>query len=164
MSDVTVTTAGDREIELRFDAFPEIARKKLRERIESLTDRLQGQSQQEAPRLTGQLRSEIIETMYEGDERIAGYVSVYAPGSAGEYAKAATLEYGSSKARRIFSRGGDKGGPLGRLSKRRTVDRMSKPARIQAFEYLRGPLEAMADVVNAELGAALDEATAEANS
>ncbi len=164
MSDsVTVTTRGDRELALRFETFPQRAHQKLLERITRITQTLEARveaARPVSPGRSGMLRSEIKDRVY-GDQpdRVAGYVQVYAPG-APEYAKAATLEYGSDKVRRVFS----KGGLVDRLSKRRLVGRMSQPAHIQEFSYLRGSLAGMQSEIQSELAAALDEAVNEANS
>ncbi len=160
---MTVITRGDRELALTCDTFPQRAHQKIQRRITDLIERLDARIQAAAPYRTGRLQSEITPKVY-GDqaERVAGYVSVYAPGVPNEYAKAATLEYGSNKARRIFQRST---GLLARLhgGRRRIVERMSAPARIQAFAYLRNPLEQMRPEVEAELNAALSETVDEAN-
>jgi hypothetical protein len=151
-----VITRGDRELGLRFDVFPDQARKKLEERIRGLTEQLDERVAAAAPVRTGKLRTEIASRTFSGQQRVAGYVSVYAPGVPTEYPKAATLEYGSNKVRRVRERLsflGRLGGVKARLVKRAA----GKPAHIAAFRYLRGPFEGM----RAEIEAALDEAIAE---
>lgn len=162
MSGAAVIT-GERELSLKFDTFPSRARQALEARITALTDALQARIEATAPVKTGKLRSEIADRVYaDNPNRIAGRVSVYAPGAAGEYAKAATLEYGSNKPRRIFKRGGGIAARVAR-GNRRIVERMSKPARIQAFRYLRNPLEEMRPEIEAELLQALSEVVDEEN-
>lgn len=162
MGDGTVITRGDRELSLRFDAFPTQVHQRLVERITTLTESLQGRVEAAAPFKTGKLRSEIKPSLY-GDQptRVAGYVSIYAPGAQSEYAKAATLEYGSDKARRRFQKGGIAARING--SKRRIVAKMTQPVRIQAFAYLRGPFDAMRPEIQAELEATLADVVAEDN-
>lgn len=158
----TVTTRGGRELALRFDAFPTRAHQKIEERIRSLVDTLEQRIEAAAPYKTGKLRSEITPKTYgEQPDRVAGYVSVFAPGAPGEYPKAATLEYGSNKVRRVFQRANI----LQRLggSQRRIVARVTKPARIQAFAYLRNPFEAMRPEIVTSLNEAIAEVVAEDN-
>jgi hypothetical protein len=161
MGGITLTTRGERELALRFEKFPAAAHKKLEARINALVERLTERAQEAAPELTGRLRTEIKGRVYaDNPERVAGYVQVVAPGVAGEYAKAATLEFGSDKARRIAERGG---GIFARLTggHRRLTARFSKPVQIRAYRYLRGPLEEIRPEVEAELAAALNEAAGE---
>lgn len=158
----TVVTRGAREISLRFEAFPRKVHDKLQERIGELTAQLQAMVEAAAPKLTGLLRSEVTERTYgDAPERIAGYVQVYAPGVPGEYAKAATLEYGTNKPRRIP----DANGVLHRFGKGQKAiqSRLTKPVHTEAFRYLRGPLEEMTPQVRASLEEAIAEVEAETN-
>lgn len=149
---------GERELAVRFETFPQDARQRIEQRINAFVDRLQGRIQGAAPYRTGRLRSEIKGRVYSTQTRVAGYVSVYAPGAPNEYPKAATLEYGSNKPRRAFERGG---GLVARLtgSRRRIVSRISKPVHIDALRYLRGPFDDLAPEFRAEIDAALNEVT-----
>ena len=155
---MAVTITGERELALKFDRFPAEAHDALEQRITSIIESLQARIEGVTPHKTGKLRSEIRSRIYSSPKRIAGYVSVYAPGDANEYPKAATLEYGSDKPRRAFEKRAELA--LGR-SKRRIVSRMSKPVHIVARRYLRGPLADMASEIQAQLEAALAEAAAE---
>lgn len=158
---MAVVTRGEREISARFDTFPSRARQKLEERITALTEQLEARVEAAAPHRTGALRSEITSRVFANQSnRVAGYVSVYAPDRPGEYPKAATLEYGSNKPRRMFERGGGIAARLG-LRQRRIANRVSKPARIEAFAYLRGPLDQMRPEIEAGLNEAVAEAAAE---
>jgi hypothetical protein len=161
MSSVNIVTRGERELALRFDTFPQRARQKLVDRMTGLVDTLRARVESAAPRKTGRLRSEIQGTVYaDNPNRVAGYVQVVAGGDSNEYAKAAALEYGTDKPRRALERTTSLAVRLGR-PRRRLLDRISKPANIDAFRYLRGPIEAMRGEVEAELSAALDEAARE---
>lgn len=147
---MSVITRGEREISARFDTFPQRAHAKLQERITALTTQLQERVQAATPVRTGLLKSEIKLSIYGSSDqnRVAGYVSVYAGGNNREYPKAATLEYGSNKARKL----GERLNASGRLERR-----ISRIPHIEAFRYLRGPFEAM----KPEIQAALEEAMAE---
>lgn len=147
----TVVTRGARELSLRFETLPERAGRQLETRISDIVGRLEVRIEQVVPTRRGQLRSEIASRTYKGnDGRIAGYVSVYAPGDPGEYAKAAALEYGTSRPRRIFARA--------TRGNRRVAARLTKPVYIRARRFLRGPFEEMAPQIRAELEEALDTA------
>lgn len=132
---------GERELALRFDEFPVEVRDRLEARmtdlVESLKSRVQG-TRPVTPGKSHKLRDEIAGRVYSSDHRVAGYVSIYAPGESEAYAKAAALEYGSNKPRRQFQR-------QGRLaarfvsSRRRIVSKLSKPVHLEAYRYLRGP-------------------------
>lgn len=157
---MTVTTRGERELTLRFDTFPARAHQRLEQRIGDLVAQLDAKSQAAAPVDTGRLRSEITEKVYgDSPDRVAGYVSVFAPGNPKEYPKAATLEYGSDKVRKIYSNSRSMLDRFGR--KRRIVERMTKAAHIQAYKYLRAPLETMRGEIEAALDGALADVAAE---
>lgn len=161
---MSVITRGDREVSLRFDTFPVRAHKKIVKRVDALTEQLRVRVEAAAPYRTGDLRSEITARVYTNKpDRVAGYVSVFAPGKPSEYPKAATLEYGSNKPRRIFERTSGIAARLG-LQKRRIVGRLSKPVRLEAFAYLRGPLAQMKPEVELSLNEAIAETAAEDSS
>lgn len=150
---MTVITRGERELSDRFESFPAFAQQKLTERIGALTEQLWEGVESAAPHRTGRLASEIASRLYSQPQRIAGYVSVYAPGGPGEYPKAGALEYGwwaaphpSGVMRRLLG------------SNRRAKARTAGATHVAARLYLRGPLAAM----RPEAVAALDEAMAEA--
>lgn len=154
---MAVTITGAREVELKFDEFPREMHGKLLERITAVTENLRARIEAAAPNKTGRLKSEIKARIFSSQNRIAGYVSVYAPGIEGEYAKAATLEYGTDKPRRAFER------IAGRFGKtrRRILDRISKPVHIEALRYIRGPFDEFTPEIQAELQSAVDEAVKE---
>lgn len=146
-----VIARGDRELSLRFETFPERAAARLEVRIAELIARLEARAEQVVPVGKGLLRSEIRGRTYKGEQgRIAGYVSVYAPSNPKrEYAKAATLEYGSNKARRLNARA--------TRGNRAVQARLSQPVSIRAYRFLRGPFEEMSQEIRDELEAALNE-------
>lgn len=160
---MTVTITGDRTLALKFDQFPDQARAALEVRITQFIDRIAAASEQHepvSPGKTGRLRSEIKARVYTSKDRIAGYVSIYAPGMPGEYAKAAALEYGSDKPRHVFQRASRMTSMLTN-SRRRMVMRVSKPVHLKAYRYLRGPFDDMLNELNAALAQALEDAVAE---
>lgn len=150
---MTVITRGEREISDRFESFPVFAQQKLTERIGALTEQLWEGVESAVPHRTGRLASEIASRLYSKPQRIAGYVSVYAPGASGEYPKAGALEYGWWAAPHPS-------GVMMRLagSNRRAKARIAGATRVAARRYLRGPLAAM----RPEVVVALDEVMAEA--
>lgn len=151
---MTVITRGEREISQRLDGFPSFLQRKLTDRIAALTEQLWEDVESVVPHRTGKLASEIASRLYSQPQRIAGYVSVYAPGRPSEYPKAGALEYGWWAAPHPTS------GVMSRLlgSNRRAKARTAGATHIAAARYLRGPLEAL----KPEAVAALDEAVAEA--
>jgi hypothetical protein len=151
---------GERSLGVRLDKFTTSSRQKIEERIRGFTEELNVRIKAAAPIKTGKLRSEISPRIFtDSEKRIAGYVSVFAPGQNTEYAKAATLEYGSNKVRRRF----EKSGIALRLNARghRISTRLGKAAHIQAYRYLRDPLEQMRPQIEAGLNEALVEAAEE---
>jgi hypothetical protein len=157
---MAVVTRGEREVSLRFDTFPSKLRAKLEQRIRELTEALDARVEAAAPFKTGQLRSEIKSRIFnDTDTRVAGYVSVFAGDLQKEYAKAATLEYGTDKPRRIP----DHGGVFRKLSvgQKRIESHLTKPAHIAAFRFLRGPLEQMRPEIQEALEQTVAEAVAE---
>lgn len=159
---MTVITRGDKELSLRFETFPAKVREKLKGRIRDVTERLAARIRAATPVKTGKLRSEeTVEIYSDSPDRIAGYVSVFAPsGSSNEYAKAATLEYGTDKPRRHKDRSSIMSRLAGR-PRRRILVAVSKPVHIEAFMYLRGPLAEMSPEIRAELDEAIEEAVVE---
>jgi hypothetical protein len=148
---MTVVTRGDRELSLRFEQFPAAAHEKLKERITGLVDDLRARAEAAAPVKSGALRSEITGRVFaDNPQRIAGYVGIQGS-QPGDYAKAAALEYGVNKPRKIIER----------LGSRRIVERLSRDVHMRAFRYLRGSIEGMRGEVEAELSAALTEAVEE---
>lgn len=154
---MAVTITGERELALKFDQFPQQIHQQLEQRIAGFVASLQAKIEGAAPRKTGKLRSEIKGRVYSSQNRVAGYVSVYAPGAPGEYAKAATLEYGSDKTRKRTSRIALKL----TTSRTRIASRISKPIHIQAYRYLRGPFDDQMSEFQTELEAMVAEAAAE---
>lgn len=164
---LTITESGARQISQRLEDFPAELHQKLAQRISGAIEELHSAVLRAVPHRTGRLASEIVERVFsDAKYRVAGYVSVYTddPGPAphNEYAKAATLEYGSSRSRAIRD---EEHGVLTRLrgSSRRIKARMSKPVDIAARRYLRGPLDALRPEILAMIEEAVAEAAGAAN-
>jgi hypothetical protein len=155
------TMRGERELTARFETITPKLREAIKARMQGIGKSLQARIQELAPYKTGLLRSEITLRVFDdAKNRVAAYVGVYAPQNpTREYPKAATLEYGSKKARKfraeVFS------ARLGRMTKRGMVERMTRPVTIQARRYLRGGLASMEGEINAEIDAAIAEVVAE---
>lgn len=158
---MAVVTRGDKEISLRFEQFPGQLKDALKAEIDELVAEALQRSQKAAPKKTGKLRGELKGRTFVGLTRVAGYVSIYAGGDSNEYVKAATLEYGSKKPRRIFKK--DVYETTKRGKKRRVVDRLTRPAVIREFRYLRGPLEEMKTEITRRLQAVLEAKVETAN-
>jgi hypothetical protein len=161
---MTIIT-GDRELDLRFQRLPAAVHARLENRMSTLVDELKARAQSAAPRRTGRLQGEIVGRVYaDSPTRVAGYVQVYAPGAPNEYPKAATLEYGSNKPRRIVERA--QSGILARLrrSRQRLLARTSSPVHIRAYRYLRGSIEGMRSEIASGLADAVTEAVNEEDS
>jgi hypothetical protein len=155
---MSVVTRGDNELKLLFDKFPRAAHDRLAERMNLLVEQLRERAQAAAPNRTGKLRREITGRVYADQaDRIAGYVSIYAPGDNKEYPKAATLEYGTDKPRRALEQRFS--ARLGRISKRRIIARVSKAVHIRAFRYLRGSLDGLRPEIESAFAEALAAAT-----
>jgi hypothetical protein len=154
---------GERKVSQQFDRFPTIAHDKLLERITALTDRLYAAVLAAEPRKTGRLAETTKRTVYDDSgRRIAGVVTVDA-----DFAKAATLEYGSHKTITI---GQIPGFARARQAKRSVKVDMKiargivgasfqRTLNITALYYLRGPLAEIADDAIIEMQGALEEAT-----
>jgi hypothetical protein len=160
-----VITRGEREIDLAFETFPTKAHELLAERITGIIDTLQARIEEAAPEKTGLLRSEIHERLYADlPQRVAGYVQVIAARDPEhEYAKAASLEYGVNKPRRVAERANRFETLTGRLERphRLLAARLGSAVHMRAFRYLRGPIEQMRPEIEGELAEALNAAAGE---
>ncbi len=156
---------GDRELAVRFEVFPDKLRERLVSRIESLTQELYERVEAATPVKTGELvGEETIRDYADQPGRIAGYVGVFAPQDpANQYAKAATLEYGTNKPRRAFER---KKVMLTELTsaRRRLVGQMSRSVHIEAIRYLRDPTKEMEPEVLAAIEEEVEGAVQDASS
>ena len=153
---MSLITRGGLELGLRFEQFPAHARALIEERIRALTAEMETGVEAATPYLTGRLRREITARVFtDGADRIAGYVSVLGDAPS-EYPKAATLEYGTDRPRRIA----DHGGVFHRLGRGQKAieSRLTRPVHIAARRYLRDPFEAIKAEAEAQLALALTTA------
>jgi hypothetical protein len=147
--DIGVFVSGDRELEQRFDAFPQFLHGRLHDAIQQKTNELRARIEALVPRRTGKLASEIVESLTDTPDHITGRVSVSA-----EWAKAGALEYGGTGRRFKVSAHQMR---LTHLWGRATavpmlveVPQSDRFTLIHAHRFMRGPLEAMrADVEEA---------------
>ena len=168
MDAIRIDIAGDRQVGLRFDEFPDALYQDLQEEVGSLSQELYGRVVWSTPSLTGTLRSEERLRLFTDPDRITGYVDIEGGDGSNEYAKAGALEYGSR----------------GRATKVATHDmkldhfwsrKLAEPIDV-VTQYLdgripniteerfeRGPLEAMQPEILSRLNAVVARATAEAN-
>lgn len=155
--DISVIITGDRDVELRFDEFPDRLRDTLRERISGLTDELAARVRGAVPKRTGKLAGEIVDELRETPDEITGIVTL-----SGEFAKAAALEYGGTG--ETFSvRAHDM--RLDHLWGRAaslvvSVPEHGRSRHDAARRFLRGPLEAMRGEVVASLNEAVQTTAA----
>jgi hypothetical protein len=156
---MTEIVRGERELKQLFETFPAWAHNRLEARIRRIVETLQERSQESAPLgKTHKLRSEFRSRVYaDQPHRIAGYVSVFAGSDTREYPKAATLEYGTDKPRRLFERAAGGALVLGRKGRKtfRIVRRITRPVHIRAFRFLRQPFEDMRPEIEAQLEEAI---------
>lgn len=154
MSDfIGIAVVGDRQVELQFETFPEIARDRLRGRLERIVSRLTGEVRALEPSRTGKLRSDTGGRVYEHQDRIAAVVGVQVDSGMGKskrgssaVGKAAALEYGST------------GRPFDVTRRGKTFQRRGG---IVERRYLRGGAAAEREQALADLQEAVNEAVAE---
>lgn len=155
---VGVEVKGAASLSVKFDEFPKEAHDAIARRFRGLVDRMESRAEEIVPKLTRRLMGEIVgRTFADNPDRVAGYVSVFDESENdpkhNEYAKAATLEYGTSKVRQLEER-------MNLFGKKIHRKAMSKPVRIIAHRYLRDPLEEIEPEVMTEVEAALAETIA----
>lgn len=164
---ILITANGARFIADELEQFPTQLHDRLKARMTDSVDALWEAVEEVVPKRTGRLASEIVRRVYAGTlRRVAGYVSVYTadPGPAphNEYAKAASLEYGTSGLRAIRD---EKNGALRRLvgSSRRIKARLGSVQAIAPRRYLRGPFESLRPGILASLEEGVSEAVVESD-
>lgn len=156
--DIKYEVAGDRQEVLRFDTFPELARKKLEAKIADLTARLFAAVTGAEPSRTGVLRGATVETIREGENFVTGRVSVR-----GDFGKAAALEYGAHRPTTVKAHEMRLTHVFGRAMAPEIVmvPSHARTPNIAEHRFLRGPLDAMRGEIVAELEAAVADAVAE---
>lgn len=151
----TVEIDTTRTIGTKFDQFPEAARGRLRAAIESLIAILYPRVVGEEPSATGKLRSETDSRVEETATRVTGAVSV-----TGEFAKAASLEYGAHGTTMVKAHSASLDHVYGKFVAPMSVmiGEHSRRLNVAEHRYLRGPLHAMEGQIHDAMQQALDEA------
>lgn len=151
-----VTVTGDRKVALRFETFPTKLHDRLLSRITALTAVLAAKVRARVPVLTGKLKSEITQRVFDDAPRkITGRISVD-----GEYAKAGALEFGAHGSARVDAHmarlnlvfGHRLGAPLQVMvaAHRRTLN-------LPAKRFMRGPFLESGAAIKAELEDAVSD-------
>nr|WP_294564484.1 hypothetical protein [uncultured Rhodopila sp.] len=156
---------NDRAASLRFDKFPDFAHDRLLAALQNIEQRLEAAVIAAEPARSGALKALTGGRVYDHGNRISAVVGVRAQ-TADEARKAAALEYGSrrtaievkmhsAKLAHVYSRA------IAEISV--SVPTHSRTPNITADRFLRGPLDAIHAEAMAELQAAMQQATEDAN-
>jgi hypothetical protein len=161
MTTIGIELTGERAAILRFEQFPKFAHDRLFAALQNIEQRLEAAVLAAEPEKTGQLKSITGGRVYDHDNRIAAVVGVRTQD--GNIArKAGALEYGSRHESLMVRAHTAKLSHLwGRAISPISVEvgAHSRTPNIDAFRFLRGPLDAIRSTAIAELQAALDAAT-----
>lgn len=161
MDGFRVDITGARQAGVRFDQIPDELYAALQTEIESLTERLFALIEEATPKRTGKLKASERIRIFADKQHIKGEVSI-----AGDFAKAAALEYGAHRATRVRAHAmrldhvwaNRLDAPISAL-----VDAYTRTPNIEAVRFERGPLAAMQGEIIAGLEAAIDKASAGAS-
>ncbi len=148
--DVGLEILNARNIDLRFEKFPDMARDGLIEAITRSTSQMEDLVRMAAPKLTGKLAASVASRVVSSPNRITGIVGV-----TGDYGKAGALEYGSHKT--ITVHAGKMGAALSAPS-RAVAASYQRTLNIAPQEFLRGPEKEIA----ADAFAAMEQAVSRA--
>jgi len=138
---------GERNVSLRFDKFPQVARVNLVEAIRASTNELWEMVLGEAPKRTGKLASTIKQRVVQDANSVTGIVGVTE-----DFGKAGALEYGSRreidmKLTHLFAY---------ILTPPMEIERWTN---VKAHSFLRGPLHDIAGSAFAAMEKAVEDAT-----
>lgn len=164
MDAVRVDIAGERQVELLFEEFPDALYADLLRDVHALTDELLARIESATPVRTGRLRGEERSRVFADPRSIAGRVTV--AGDKKDVAKAAALEYGAHRTTHVsaYQRrldhvfGNALSAPMMVM-----VDAYSRTPDVQEVAFERGPLEAMAPEIFERLNATVETAIGGAN-
>jgi hypothetical protein len=167
MDTIHIDVAGDRQVGLRFEQFPEALYEDFRQEIDALSIELFALIRADTPELTGKMLSQERRRLFTDENRITGYIDIAGDKGGSDFAKAGALEYGSSgksferqahsmKLDHLWS---------AKLAEPMTVmvKAITLPGNIAEHRFERGPLEAMRPQVLARLNAIVEKRVAEAN-
>lgn len=168
MADIRFDVTGDRQVGLRFDAFPDGLYQDLLDEITKDTRQLFAAIQALTPRRTGKLAGEERMRVFQSKDRITGQIDIDAPKGSEEFAKAGALEYGAHRARGLL-----KTHPMkldhfwsNKLDAPITVmvEAHARPPNVAEVAFERGPLAAMGPEIAARLNAVVEKRVLETNS
>jgi len=155
----SAVVTGDREAIARFAEWPKQLHDSLYQRIEKLTNELYARVLELVPEKTGALKKEIISKMFDGPERIKGYVSLAKGLDQEDYIKAGALEYGAHTGVKVRPYRRTITEAFGRSISPTDIDvkAYQRVANIEAHLFMRGALAGMESEVVAELTDAINE-------
>ena len=166
MDAVRIDVAGDRQVGLRFDTFPDALYEDLKTEVNALSLELFARVEAATPSRTGRLRSQERVRLFSDPNRITGYVDIAGEKGSQDFAKAGALEYGAHGQAKVSAHSMSLDHHWSRkLGEPETVmvDAYTRSADIAELAFERGPLAAMQPEVASRLNAVVVRATAEAN-
>jgi hypothetical protein len=161
MPEFGIELAGDREIDLRFETFPERARAALEARIGGLTQSLLARVKGDEPEKSGRLKGETVAGVRSSKYRVTGTVRVAARDQS-EFGKAGALEYGSKGDVQVRAHAIQLGHVFHRLIAPTAVlvAAYTRQPAIAARRYLEEPLAGMREEAIEAMREAISEALA----
>jgi hypothetical protein len=166
MDSIRINVTGDRQVGLRFDAFPVVLYEDLRAEIDSLGEELFALVIAATPSRTGRLRSQERIRLFNDPNRITAYVDIAGDKGSQDFAKAAALEYGAHGAAKVAAHAMKLDHYWStKLAEPTTVlvEAYTRTANIAEHAFERGPLAALQPQVIARLNAVVAQAVAQAN-
>jgi len=165
MDTIRIDLAGERQVGLRFEEFPDALYDALRSEIDELTNELFGRVQAATPSRTGKLRSQERARLFTDKNRITGYIDI-ASDVGQDFAKAAALEYGAHRRTKVAAHSMKLDhfwnqkleSPINVIAKAHP-----RTPNIAEVAFERGPLAGMQPQVVARLNAVVERAVGEAN-
>jgi hypothetical protein len=166
MDSIGIRVTKDREVGLRFDAFPDNIYEALSIEVNALATELLARVQAATPSLTGKLRSQERLRLFKDKNRISGYVDIAGTAGSQDFAKAAAIEYGAHKRTTVsahsmkLDHAWDKmlSAPMDVI-----VGAYDRTPNIAESAYERGPLDEMGPEIIDRLNAVVEQAVAKAN-
>lgn len=166
---VRINIAGDRQVGLRFEQFPDQLYDALRDEIDSLAHDLFSSVGARIPERTGRLRSQLRVRVFADKTKISGRVDIAGKGSGknSDFAKAATLEYGSTGKKANVSAHDMKIDHYWSERLSRPITKMTKAysrtPKVPEFAFERGALAGMQSEILNRLNAVVENAVQDAN-
>lgn len=165
MDTIKIDIAGDRQVGLRFDEFPDALYEDLRQEIDGITVELFAMIQALTPERTGTLRSQERLRLFQDKTRITGYIDI-AGDRQSDFIKAGALEYGAHNPAKITVHmmkldhfwSHKLNEPIDVI-----VKGYERPTNIAERAFERGPLAEMTPQILARLNAVVEKSVAKAN-